>query len=77
MYVYVHTSPCILTPSLPLQTGAAITEKVKKHFDETWSPYWHVVIGRNFGSFVNHETKKFVYFYVGDKAVMIYKAGGA
>lgn len=58
-----------------LCVGALIAEKIKKHFDETWSPHWHVVIGRNFGSFVNHETKRFVYFYLADKAVMIHKAG--
>jgi len=34
-----------------------------------------VVIGRNFGSFVTHETKNFVFFYLGDKAIMLFKAG--
>ena len=52
-----------------------VAEKIKKHFDELWAPHWHVVIGKNFGSFVHHETKRYVYFYLNDKAVMIYKAG--
>lgn len=38
-----------------------------------WSPHWHVIVGRNFGSFVTHETKKFIFFYLDDKAVMIFK----
>ena len=36
---------------------------------------WHVVVGKHFGSFVTHETRGFLYFYVYDKAVMIFKAG--
>ena len=54
-----------------------MAEKIKKHLDETWSPSWHVIIGKNFGSLCTHETKRFLYFYTGDKAVMIFKAGGA
>ena len=50
---------------------------------QAWNPNWHVVIGKNFGSFVTHETRCFLYFYVGgmndvsvdSKAVMMYKAG--
>ena len=36
--------------------GLAAAEKIKRHFDERWNPSWHVIIGRNFGSFVTHET---------------------
>ncbi|CAN0323648.1 unnamed protein product [Ectocarpus sp. 13 AM-2016] len=36
--------------------GLAAAEKIKKHFDARWDPSWHVIIGRNFGSFVTHET---------------------
>ena len=25
----------------------------------------HVIVGRNFGSYVTHETKHFIYFYIG------------
>lgn len=60
---------------LPPPQGLTIAENIKKHFDEAWGPHWHVVIGKNFGSFVNHETGRFLYFYWRDKAVMIYKAG--
>ena len=54
--------------------GLECVEKIKTEFDDRWSPHWHVVIGRNFGSFVTHETKKFVFFYLNDKAVMMYKS---
>ena len=39
------------------------------------SPNWHVVIGKNFGSYAIHETRCFIYFYYNDKACMMYKAG--
>lgn len=55
--------------------GLACAEKIKTEFDTRWSPHWHVIIGRNFGSFVTHETKNFVFFYLGDKAVMMFKVG--
>ena len=55
--------------------GLDCAEKIKTEFDARWSPHWHCIIGRNFGSFVTHETKKFVFFYWGDKAVMLFKAG--
>lgn len=63
-------------PELDFESqGLQAAEKVKSEFDERWTPNWHVIIGRNFGSFVTHETGCFVYFYLGDKAIMIYKAG--
>jgi dynein light chain LC8-type len=55
--------------------GLRMAETIKREFDSRWSPHWHVIIGRNFGSFVTHETKSFLFYYVGDKAVMLYKAG--
>ena len=55
--------------------GLEVAEAIKHEFDQKWTPHWHVIIGRNFGSFVTHETRGFLYFYVYDKAVMIFKAG--
>mmetsp|Transcript_26155 Transcript_26155/g.54608 ORF Transcript_26155/g.54608 Transcript_26155/m.54608 type:complete len:106 (-) Transcript_26155:1852-2169(-) len=53
---------------------SAAIQKIKEHMDENWTPSWHVVCGRSFGSLVTHEANRFIYFYVKDKAVMIYKA---
>ena len=47
------------------EDGLAICERVKRHFDKTWSPYWHVIIGNNFGSFCTHEMRGYIYFYYG------------
>lgn len=53
--------------------GLTVAENIKTHFDKKWSPHWHVVIGRTFGSFVTHETHKFVFFYIEDKGFMLFK----
>lgn len=34
-----------------------------------YNPTWHCVVGRNFGSYVTHETKHFIYFYLGQAGV--------
>lgn len=37
---------------------------IKKELDKRYGPTWHCVVGRNFGSYVTHETKHFIYFYL-------------
>jgi len=48
---------------------------IKKEFDKKYNPTWHVIVGRNFGSYVTHETKHFIYFYLGQVAILIFKSG--
>eukprot|EP00561_Arcocellulus_cornucervis_P002427 CAMPEP_0185812266 /NCGR_PEP_ID=MMETSP1322-20130828/9105_1 /TAXON_ID=265543 /ORGANISM="Minutocellus polymorphus, Strain RCC2270" /LENGTH=130 /DNA_ID=CAMNT_0028508787 /DNA_START=21 /DNA_END=414 /DNA_ORIENTATION=+ len=50
---------------------------IKKEFDKKYNPTWHCIVGRNFGSFVTHETKHFIYFYLGQVAVLLFKSGYA
>ena len=40
-----------------------------------YNPTWHCVVGRNFGSYVTHETKHFIYFYLGQVAILLFKSG--
>jgi len=42
-----------------------IAAYIKKEFDKKYTPTWHCIVGRNFGSYVTHETKHFIYFYLG------------
>eukprot|EP00928_Gymnodinium_smaydae_P061356 TRINITY_DN45451_c0_g1_i1.p1 TRINITY_DN45451_c0_g1~~TRINITY_DN45451_c0_g1_i1.p1 ORF type:complete len:110 (+),score=36.86 TRINITY_DN45451_c0_g1_i1:195-524(+) len=51
-----------------------IAEKIKKHFDEKWGPHWHVTAGKNFGCHAVHIKQRFVYFYIGQFAFLIYQA---
>lgn len=50
-----------------------IAMHIKKTFDERKGPTWHCIVGRNFGSFVTHETKHFIYFYLGHCAILLFK----
>ncbi|KZT07364.1 uncharacterized protein LAESUDRAFT_651414 [Laetiporus sulphureus 93-53] len=51
-----------------------IAAQIKKEFDRRHGPTWHVVVGKNFGSYVTHETKHFIYFYIGSLAILIWKS---
>ncbi|TAQ86566.1 hypothetical protein B7494_g5121 [Chlorociboria aeruginascens] len=44
-----------------------------KQFDDRKGATWHCIVGRNFGSFVTHETKHFIYFYLGHCAILLFK----
>lgn len=46
---------------------------IKQEFDRLYGTTWHCVVGKNFGSFVTHETKNFIYFYLGPIAVLLWK----
>ncbi|KAL3314540.1 Dynein light chain 2, cytoplasmic [Cichlidogyrus casuarinus] len=48
---------------------------IKKEFDRKYNPTWHCIVGRNFGSYVTHETKHFIYFYMGQVAILLFKSG--
>ncbi|XP_057433364.1 uncharacterized protein LOC130726151 [Lotus japonicus] len=52
-----------------------VAEQIKKEFDKRHGPTWHCIVGRNFGSYVTHETNHFVYFYLDQKAVLLFKSG--
>ena len=53
-----------MEPPVPLQ-----------EFDKKYNPTWHCIVGRNFGSYVTHETKHFIYFYLGQVAILLFKSG--
>lgn len=62
---------------------------IKREFDKKYNPTWHAIVGRtfarthtfilifagNFGSYVTHETKHFIYFYLGQIAILLFKSG--
>ncbi|XP_016057034.1 PREDICTED: dynein light chain 1, cytoplasmic-like [Miniopterus natalensis] len=50
-------------------------EEKKKEFDKKYNPTWHCIMGRNLGSYVTHETKHFIYFYLGQVAILLFKTG--
>lgn len=48
---------------------------IKQKFDQMYGSTWHCIVGRDFGSFVSHETKHYINFYLDDFSVLIFKAG--
>lgn len=48
---------------------------LSQEFDKKYNPTWHCIVGRNFGSYVTHETKHFIYFYLGQVAILLFKSG--
>jgi dynein light chain LC8-type len=53
--------------------GAAAAQYIKSALDVKHEPHWHVVIGNGFGSYVIHESQRYVYFHLNKRAFMIYK----
>lgn len=52
-----------------------IAAYIKKEFDSKFGAAWHCIVGRNFGSYVTHETRNFIYMYVKQVAVLLFKSG--
>ncbi|CAH8829524.1 unnamed protein product [Trichobilharzia szidati] len=52
-----------------------IAAYVKKEFDRKYNPNWHCIVGKHFGSYVTHETQHFIYFYLQDRAFLLFKSG--
>ncbi len=65
-----HSFPTLLL--LLLLFGPTIPSPLD---DSDASNLRHVIVGRNFGSYVTHETKHFIYFYLGQVAVLLFKSG--
>ena len=50
-----------------------IAKHIKEYFDDKYSPVWNCIVGKNFGVFVTHQASNFAHFYVGSKAVVLFK----
>ncbi|KAJ2817334.1 Dynein light chain [Coemansia erecta] len=52
-----------------------IAREIKLACDEKFGKSWHVIVGRNFGSYVTHEVGHFIYFYNQHLAHLVFKSG--
>ena len=50
-----------------------IAKTLKEEFDRELMPAWQCVVGQRFGSFVTHASGTFVYFMVGDLAILLFR----
>ena len=71
----VMTAKDAMRQNDPDVQGQEIAKTIKTALDEKYSPYWHVILGKSFGCHCTHETRRFVYFYLGKFAFMVYKIG--
>lgn len=59
--------------------GSGLTRRpgglAQRHFDQKYGPTWHCIAGSDFKAYVTHESKSFIFFYVGKQAILLYKAG--
>ena len=54
---------------------ADMVRYIKSAMDKSHNPDWHCFVGRNFGCFVTHETTHFIYLYIGQTAVLLFRTG--
>jgi dynein light chain LC8-type len=52
-----------------------IAAYIKKEFDKKYDPTWHCIVGRSFGSYVTHESKNFILFYLNQFGILLLRAG--
>ena len=50
-----------------------IAEEIKKEFDHKYKKSWHCFVGENFGSFVTHESKTFIFFEIANISLLLFK----
>ncbi|KAE8212524.1 hypothetical protein CF327_g3832 [Tilletia walkeri] len=51
-----------------------VAAHVKRTLDTQFGPTWHAVVGKNYGSYVTHERRHFIYFYLGPMAFLLWRA---
>lgn len=51
----------------------AIATFIKRELEKKHNGIWHCIVGKNFGSFVTHETKGYIYLTFGQMAVLLWK----
>jgi dynein light chain LC8-type len=52
-----------------------VAVQIRREFEKKYGPTWHCIVGKRFGSFCTHETGKFIYFYLGSTAFLLFKTG--
>merc|ERR1711934_888858 len=46
---------------------------IKREMDKKFFPTWQCFVGRNFKCSITHETKHYIYFYVGPVAILLFR----
>ncbi|CAA9993151.1 unnamed protein product [Nesidiocoris tenuis] len=51
-----------------------LARHIKTRFDRKYRRFWHCTVGRDFGSYVSHVGKRFIYFHVDQYAILLFKS---
>ena len=54
-------------------TEEKISKYLKTFFDSKYGPNWHCCVGKHFASYVTYQSKHYIFFYVGQMAILLYK----
>mmetsp|Transcript_41748 Transcript_41748/g.100173 ORF Transcript_41748/g.100173 Transcript_41748/m.100173 type:complete len:107 (-) Transcript_41748:137-457(-) len=57
------------------RTEKKIADTIKQHMDSHHTPTWNCIVGKSFGAFVTHETKRYLYFAIGHMSILLWKCG--
>ncbi|EGR28858.1 neuronal nitric oxidse synthase protein inhibitor, putative [Ichthyophthirius multifiliis] len=52
-----------------------MAQYIKNEFDRLHEKYWHCIVGKQFGSSVTHDSKHYIYFYIGEMSFLLYRFG--
>ena len=52
-----------------------IAKYIKEQADLIYGCNWHCIVGKQFGSYVTHESKHYIYFYIGETSILLWKYG--
>lgn len=51
-----------------------VATQIKKEMVKKYKGIWHCIVGKNFGSFVTHEVKGYIYLTWGEVSVLLWKS---
>ena len=55
------------------ETEKQIASYIKGYFDKKYAPNWHCVVGKSFASYVTYSSKHYIFFYIAQMAILLYK----
>lgn len=55
-------------------TEKLIAESIKQDFDQMFTPTWHCIVGRNWGSCVTHSKQCYIRILYKDLTILLYKS---
>lgn len=55
-----------------IKEQTAIAQFMKRELDRKYGSTWHCIVGRQFGSYVSHDDKNYLYFFIGDVGFLVW-----